>query len=291
MRFAEQATGTATALTLHVRYKAAGGDPDAKPSPIREVVLDLPAGTRVGNGHAVCEASDEDFRLRGRDACAQTTTIGAGRGSVITGFTPFDPLSVDLTLFATPEGFVELAQGEGTNATLAIERLTVEGTRITAHPAIPPGGPPDGRSGVSTIDFEIARNGFVVTPPDCPASGAWTFGGTFTFDDGVTVSESATTPCAVSAAPATEATARRGRLEVAPRRVAAGRPATLRVRVPTVRRCRDGHVVRVGDETARTNARGEARIATRLRPGRHRVTSRSSRPGCRSRVGWVRASL
>jgi hypothetical protein len=285
-RFAEQATGAVTALTLHVRYKAAGGDPEAKPSPIRKVVLDAPAGTSFGNGHPVCAASDEELRALGRFACAAETQIGTGTVTAITGVTPIDPFVGDLTLYAMPDGFFELAQAKDTNATVAVERLTVAGTRITAHPAIPPGGPPDGRSGVSTIDFEIAPNGFVVTPTDCPASGVWTWRGTFTFDDGTTVSESNTTPCA--ALPGGPPV-RTGRLEVAPRRVKAGRRTRVRIDVPTVARCRAGHFVHLGGAVVETDADGEATLVTRLRPGRHRVTTQPPAEGCISRAGWVRA--
>jgi hypothetical protein len=286
MRFAEQATGAVTAMELHLRYKAAGGDPEAKPSPIRHLVLETPAGTRYGNGHPACPASDDEFRLLGRDACEEDTVIGAGNASVITGVPPLDPFPVDLTLYATPEGFVELAQAPGTNATLAIERVRVTGSRLEADIGIPPGGPPDGRSGVNQVDFVIEPNGFVVTPPECPASGAWGWSGTFTFDDGTTVTEATTTPCAAPVAAAAPV-AKTGRLKVSPRRVRAGRRAKLRVRVPTVRRCRAGHVVRLGDAQATTNARGRATLATRLSPGRHRVTS--TRDGCLSRAAWVRA--
>ena len=49
VRFAERAPGASTAMTLHVRYKAAG-DPEAKPSPVRRVVIELPAGTGLADG-------------------------------------------------------------------------------------------------------------------------------------------------------------------------------------------------------------------------------------------------
>ena len=132
VRFAERAPGVPTALTIHLRYKPAG-DPEGKPSPIRHVILDAPAGTRLGNGHPACAASDDELQLRGRDACPPESQLGTGRATVITGVTPIDPLGVAITLYATPEGFLELAQAEGTNATVAIERLTVRGTRAEAR--------------------------------------------------------------------------------------------------------------------------------------------------------------
>src|SRR5687768_9924975 len=44
LEFASREPATNTAMTLHIRYTKPG-DPNAKPSPIRRIQIDAPAGT------------------------------------------------------------------------------------------------------------------------------------------------------------------------------------------------------------------------------------------------------
>jgi hypothetical protein len=210
---AQRAPATPTALTMHIRYKAAGGDPDAKPSPIRRVVIEVPDGTRfVAAAAAPCTASDLELQARGRDACPAGSRLGAGTLTAVTGVTPLDPFPTDVTLFRSPEGIIELVSRQGGAETIAIERLALQGTRLSASPAAVPGGPPDGQTAVRDIDWLIDRPGFLVTPATCPADGAWISRGTFTFADGVTASEVSATPCARERArPARRSSGRRSR--------------------------------------------------------------------------------
>src|SRR4051812_10274610 len=78
--FSTKARGARAALTLHVVYKAPGGDPNAKPSPIRKVVIRAPAGTRFHTAAvAKCTASDDELRAEGSGACPAESRIGAGK--------------------------------------------------------------------------------------------------------------------------------------------------------------------------------------------------------------------
>jgi len=284
--FAAHGPGAPTAMTLHIRYKAPG-DPDAKPSPVRHVVIELPEGTQFLGG-ATCEATDDEFQQRGRDACPADSKVGTGAITVMTGVPPMDPFPTDATLFRGPAQLIELISRQGGNETLAVERLMIEGTRLSADVAQVPGGPPDGETAARDVDWSVPP-GYLVTPPACPASGAWTSRGEFAFKDGAQASATSTTPCtAPSPAPAAAA-ARPARLTVSPTRVRAGAPVRLTVTLAASPRCRRGALVRIAGRRARTDAAGRAVLRVRLaKPGRHRLLAGAAR--CPRRTGYVTAS-
>ena len=273
---AGRAPDAPSALTLHLRYKAAG-DPDAKPSPIRHVQLDFPAGTRFELGAVpACTASDADLQARAAEACPPASRIGGGTLVAITGAgAPADPFEADATVFNAPGGFVELVTDRGSGRTLGFDRAQVDGARATFAPPVTPGGPPDGETAVRQIDLRFDVPAYVRTPPACPADALWRGSGTFTFADGITVTEPAATPCA---APVPALDPRPVRLRVRPRRVPAGRRAIVRVRLTGPAACTGGARVRVGRRRVRTGAHGRARVTVRLRRGRHLVLVR--KPGC-----------
>src|SRR5689334_12551531 len=106
---------TKAALVLHVAYKAKG-DPDAKPSPIRKVVIAAPAGTRFDTKAVPpCKASDDELMAQGSGACPAESKIGAGTLTADTGFgPPADPVNADLTLFNTGDAVLEVVSAPGT---------------------------------------------------------------------------------------------------------------------------------------------------------------------------------
>ena len=184
--FSTKSRGARAALTLHVVYKAPG-DPNAKPSPIRKVVVRAPRGTRFHTGAvAKCEASDDELQAEGRGACPAASRVGAGKLTADTGFgPPVDPLAGDLTLFNSGTAIIEVVTAPGTDRVLGIDRLKIAGSTLTGHPPTTPGGPPDGETAVRQIDFTIEKKtGYVTTPRTCPRSRRWTSRGTFGFKDG-----------------------------------------------------------------------------------------------------------
>lgn len=184
--FSTKARGARAALVLHVVYKAAD-DPDAKPSPIRKVVIHAPSGTRFNTGAvAKCEASDDELMAQGRGACPAESRIGAGKLTADTGFgPPIDPVAGDLTLFNSGTAIIEVVTAPGTDRVLGIDRLRIEGSTLTGNPPTTPGGPPDGETAVRQIDFTIERaTGYVTTPRTCPRTRRWVATGTFGFADG-----------------------------------------------------------------------------------------------------------
>jgi hypothetical protein len=184
--FSTKSRGARAALTLHVVYKAPG-DRDAKPSPIRKVVVRAPSGTRFHTGAVPkCEASDDELKAEGSGACPAESRIGTGKLTADTGFgPPIDPVAGDLTLFNAGTAIIEVVTAPGSDRVLGTDRLRILGSTLTGNPPATPGGPPDGETAVRQIDFTIERRtGYVTTPRACPRSRRWVATGTFGFKDG-----------------------------------------------------------------------------------------------------------
>ncbi|HEV2812980.1 MAG TPA: hypothetical protein VGW10_06990, partial [Solirubrobacteraceae bacterium] len=175
--------GTETGLTMDLRYFHPE-DREKKPPVIQELAVHLPRGARLDpSAVPVCDATNEEFQARGRDACPPETQVGDGKLWVYLG-APDDPQATDLALFNGPGQLIELLLFEGTNNTAALERLMIEDAVLRAKPAqVPPVGPPEQRAAASRIVWDIpARGRYLVTPPTC--DGTWTSVGEFAFGDG-----------------------------------------------------------------------------------------------------------
>jgi hypothetical protein len=200
--------GTGTGLTVHVVHRNPS-NPGGKPPAVTRNVIELPAGGRFDNGAVEqCDATDEELQAEGRDACPARSKVGAGRIVVVTGFGgPVDPYPTDVTLFNAPHSVIELIQQQGTNNTLAVDRAPVSGGTYVAAPPPTPGGPPDGRTVIRSVDFTFAppptpvARSFITTPPTCRSSNRWTSRGTFTYADGVVVQKLAGAPCEAAELP------------------------------------------------------------------------------------------
>jgi hypothetical protein len=287
LRFAAQKPGAVSSMHLGVVYRGAG-EPDGKPSPIHSATIEAPAGTRLASASIPpCAAGDEEFRARGRDACPAESRLGAGTLTAITGFgRPFDPFPTEVTVFKTAEGWVEVVQRPETSVGLGADRARIKGSTVVLSPPPTPGGPPDGRTAIRDVDLDFPATGFVMTPPACPADGLWRSRGSFTFEDGVTATATATTPCRGSG------TAARGarpamRVLVIPSVVRAGRRTRFGVRVSSADpRCRRGAAIWIGGRRPRTDARGRAKASLAFRaPGRHAVVARKA--GCRRATATI----
>jgi hypothetical protein len=283
-----QAPGSSTGMRFHAQFHRAD-DPDAKPSPIRSAVVELPPGLRIDTAALPqCTASDEELRAAGSEACPEETELTVGTLVGITGFgPPADPLVGDDHVFNGPNQLIEVISAPGSSASPAFDRLTIEGTTMKAHPPVTPGGPPDGETAVRSIDFEVpvrtdGGKPFITTPPSCPASGVWTTTGTFLFADGSSDTVSTVTPCV------REAVAPRLRLVVRPRHVRAGRATRLRLRVTSSEAsCVAGARVAFGGRSVKVGRDGRASMRiTPRRLGLRRVVA--TKPGCREWAAHVR---
>jgi hypothetical protein len=171
--------------------------PNAKPSPVRRLVIWAPAGT-VFAGSAVprCQASDTELMTLGGSACPAASQVGAGTLVAVTGFgPPIDPYTTDLAAFNDGHGLAEVVSDQHTGLTVGTDRVEIEGSILSATPPAEPGGPPDGQTAVRAIDLRVPNKGYVVTPPACPSGGSWRSYASFTFANGTTQTASAATPC------------------------------------------------------------------------------------------------
>src|SRR3954468_8046435 len=88
LTFDQQSPRTPTALTLHITYRRPA-DPEGKPSPIRHLEIDAPAGTTFDTtAVAACTATDPEIPPVGRSACPSASQVGSGTLTVMEGFGP-----------------------------------------------------------------------------------------------------------------------------------------------------------------------------------------------------------
>jgi hypothetical protein len=268
---------TASGLKVHVFLKNAD-DPDAKPSPLRSAVIRGPDGLRFDTGAMnQCEASDDDLRALGSDACPDDTLLTIGSFSAMSGFGPADPITGDDHVFNGPKQFIEVITVPDGSASPAFDRLTIDGSTLTAHPPAAPGGPPDGESSVRSLDFAIpVRRGpggrsLITTPPSCPAEGVWKTVATFAFKDGSSDTVTSATPCVTPLIA----------LTVKPGRVVAGKRTRFRFRVTSASAgCVAGAKIRFAGRSVRAAADGRAAIRATFRTAGTRAV-RATKPGCR----------
>ena len=180
---------SATGLKFRVQYKNPD-DPEAKPPPVTAATFRLPRGMRIDTGAVPrCDATDQEIRALGRDACPAATRIGSGRLVARTGVPGSDEVRTDVVAYNGDEQIIEVVFFEGTNAVAGIDRLTIERNVLTAHPPATPGGPPDGRTAVQRIFLQVplrvgaGGDPYVRTPRRC-RSGRWKASGHYAFADG-----------------------------------------------------------------------------------------------------------
>lgn len=274
-----QVPSSPTGLSVRILFRHPR-DPQAKPPVVQELGVRLPAGLRLDTGTVpVCSATDDQIRAMGRRACPPASRLGAGFIRAATGLSPLDPVELDLTSFNGGNQIVDIVTFKGTDIAAAIDRLTIEGDRVVAHPPSPPGGPPDGRTTLreALIQIEPVTAGgrsFVTTPAECPEDGAWTSALSLAFTGYDPLELIGRTPC-VRAAEAAGM-----RLVVRPRSLRAGERVRFRFSVSSDSAdCRGGVTVRLGRRSARTDGRGRAAIVTSLRR-RGRATARAAKRGC-----------
>ena len=273
--------GSPTGVSVHVLLHREN-DPEAKPSPLRSAVIELPEGLRFDTSTLPeCTASDAELRTLGPDACPAETKLTVGTFSAITGFgPPADPVEAEDHVFNGHNQIIEVIAANGAPVSPGFDRLTIDGSRLTAHPPVAPGGPPEGESSVRSLDFEVpvrtaSGKSLITTPPSCPDGGQWVSNASFGFADGTSDTVASATPCkrAKGGRP-------RIRLTVHPRTLRAGEPARLRFRVrSSAARCRSGVTVLLRGVTARTDSHGRATLTTGFHaPGPRRA--RATKPGC-----------
>lgn len=194
--FSARKPGVPTGIHLQILYK--GSSSDAKPSPIRKIVIATPKGTRFDTSAlARCGATDQELMAEGDAACPPASRLGGGQLTAITGFgPPVDPFVGDASIYNGDGEFMEFVKERSSGRPLGTDRLQIKGSTWIGHPPTTPGGPPDGETAIRRIDFTFApKAAWALTPPTCGKNGRWRSTGTFTYADGVTVSVPDDTPC------------------------------------------------------------------------------------------------
>lgn len=186
LAFSPAVPGTPTTFSLRAVYRSPSG-PDAKPPALTSLRVQAPIGTRFDlAGTPACTATDVELRLLGPAACPAGSQVATGSLTAVTGIgSPIDPVPAALAVYNTGVGVVSTVSPLGLPVVVAIDRVTIGDDQLEAHPPPVPGGPPDFRTAVRTIEFTFpAATGFVTTPPTCPDDGRWEYGTTIEFADG-----------------------------------------------------------------------------------------------------------
>jgi hypothetical protein len=205
VRLSSETPATVTALAESAHY-VNPSDPAAKPPPVTRIVVRYPDGFRIDTSAPErCTASDSEIEAQGSAACPPGSRVGEGGAEFATGFpAPGDTFAVDFELFNAADQIIFVARSHGQSQVLSVSRSTIDGATLTSDVPALPGGPPDGRSSVRDIHFNLdaiatQRDGrvlnYLTTPPTCPDSRQWSSLGTFTYSDGVEQSITPTTPC------------------------------------------------------------------------------------------------
>jgi hypothetical protein len=202
LTFTSTQPGASTGIRVDVRL----GDPvgsDNKPRQLTAARIQLPTGTVIKtSARPQCTAPDPVLQTAGALGCPADSRVGSGSVTAVTGFgAPVDPLVGDDAVFNGEDELIEIVTPPGAPAPAAgVDRLTISGSTLTAHPPTVPGGPPDYTTNIKRIRFVVPAHGsgadaYITTPPRCPRSGHWRTVATFTFAGGMTDRVTADTPC------------------------------------------------------------------------------------------------
>ena len=286
-RFTTETPGAPTGRTYAIDYF----DPanrEGKPHAFSHLRVELAEGARFDTSAIPqCKASDAELMASGPSACPADTKVGTDETVVDTGFDgPARYSTADFSFFNNKDELILFVSVRENGARLVIRARVGRNTIDIDNPMIP-GTPPDGGAAKSQRGTFYPRStrragrqlNYITTPPSCPASGFWVNRVHYTYRDGVKQTAESRSPCRGSAADRRargrrDVWAPRVRVRRVPTRRCTRRDFTARVRIGErggLRRAVlyvDGKRVRV---TRRRAFRRRIR-ASRMRPGRHRVT-------------------
>jgi hypothetical protein len=172
---------SAAGASIHITYPDGDGE---KPRPLRTGVIEFPEGTSIDEQAVpVCPASDDELRILGTSACLETTRLGSGEITAVTGCgPPVDPFVAEIHAFHGPGQVIYAYTQPGTTApVLYVARDVIEGRTLRSQKPLelPPGcPPPDGRTHpkIGQLTLTPRSSGsrhFITTPPRCRGYGTW----------------------------------------------------------------------------------------------------------------------
>ena len=204
--FTSKTPGASSGYRLAIDYFNPA-DPQAKPPAVERVLQRLHEGSRLDTSAAPrCTASDAELVSQGAAACPANTQVGTGEidadiGQAVGRFPRV--IKTRVTVFNADQELILYA--ESTNAgdpPLRVPSRSAVGERTftSEAPPIPAVSPSDPYLAIKRVRLDIhavtaGGKALIRTPPACPAGGAWTTTGTFTYRDGVTETVSNGSPC------------------------------------------------------------------------------------------------
>jgi hypothetical protein len=207
--FAPEKLGAPTALTLAMVYT---GPPDNVPTPVRKVVVRLPAGLGLFPPHGAHSCPKSRLQAHGSQGCPASARIGSGSARLGAHLGTLNlNENVALSAWQGP------AQGLNPTLELAGQGLSPLEERVVISAVLPPDKPPYGMQLVMTIPpiptiptepdasmlhFSLtlgstqhgAGGGLIHVPKRCPAGG-FPFAANFTYADGSTGEAATKVPC------------------------------------------------------------------------------------------------
>lgn len=197
--------GSATGLRQQIRYRNPA-DPAAKPHSVARVVFRLPAGSQIDTSvPPQCDASEAQFQAKGRDACPPETQVGTGGLSADTGLSAGDlprVVETDVSFFNNHDELILFAESTNTPVPIRVaSRIEVSGRELVSTvPPLPGAPPPDPFLALKDVTNSLDRiqtddGAYITAPPRCRKGGKWTITAEFTYRDGVSQTEKASTPC------------------------------------------------------------------------------------------------
>jgi hypothetical protein len=173
---------TPAGAEIHITYPDGEG---GKPRPLRTGAIEFPDGTKIDEAAVpVCTASDDELRMLGTWACPETTRLGSGEITAVTGCgPPLDPFIAEIHAFHGPRQVIYAYTPPGTPApVLFVARDVIDGRTLRSQKPLelPPGcPPPDGRThpkiGKLTLTpHSTGGRHFITTPRRCHRGGTWT---------------------------------------------------------------------------------------------------------------------
>lgn len=277
IKFSDPRPGTSTALQLGIDYRNPG-NPAAKPFAVQRVLARLAPGARIDTAvPGRCDLPDAELIANGTRGCPGDSIVGNGTAT----FSSVDAsptTSMDITLVNNENELVYVAatSGQGGPSGRLVIRAPIRGNTITTEVPRLPAGPPDGVTAIRKVTLnigEVSRRvgsrklGYITTPPECPAAGAFANAGTFSYFDGITQTVPALSQCIDVAAP-------RVALAGFPKRGCVRRDVRARVRVDDTSPLR-GVAVRLNGRKIKSTTSKRFRVRVRkarMRKGRNRLT-------------------
>lgn len=197
--------GASTALTLALDYSNSEEGEEGVPSPVRTIVVQLPAGLRIDlRGVQSCPVAR--LRRQGASGCPSGSLLGRGHAALeVHAGSQTLPEQATAWAFRGPDGGASptleiLSQGYTPLDERTISTGVLESDRARSGAKLTLSIPPiptlvyEPDASIASLSLTIGRVGTVGLPSSCPVGG-FAFAAVSTFADDSTATATATAPC------------------------------------------------------------------------------------------------